>query len=402
MASLRAQTGPAAAPAPQHAAAGMMHVLLLAPAIEDYCVEYANAVAGVARISLIAPARLFGDYAPFLDPAIDLHLVDWPRHSSPRNLVAAPRLARLIDRLRPDLVHVLAESVVWLNLVLLGTRRRGLVTTMHDVAYHLGDHASRRVPRRFANWLMARSDLVIVHGTALRAEAERAYPRLRQRLAVLPHLQLRRYLNIARKSRLRRRDDPTVNVLFFGRIYAYKGLDVLIRSIPAVLERFAQLRVTIAGEGEAIEQYTRLISHPPAFDIRNRRIGDDETAQLFTDADIVVLPYVEASQSGVLAIAQAFAKPVIVTDVGELGRSVDHGVTGLVVPARDAATLAEAILRLAGDDALRQRLGQAGCAAATAAAAPEHVAAAAGAIYRRVIAQRVIAGRAGPAPAEPA
>ena len=57
-------------------------------------------------------------------------------------------------------------------------------------------------------------------------------------------------------------------------------------------------------------------------EIRNRVIPDVETAQVFTDADIVVLPYVEASQSGVLAMAQAFAKPVIVTDVGELGSCV--------------------------------------------------------------------------------
>ena len=97
------------------------------------------------------------------------------------------------------------------------------------------------------------------------------------------------------------------------------------------------------------------MADPQFFEVRNRHIPDREAAQLFIDADIVVLPYVEASQSGVLAIANAFAKPVIVTDVGELGRAVEDGVSGLVVPPADERPLADAILKLATDGALRAR-----------------------------------------------
>src|SRR5260370_17767143 len=85
---------------------------------------------------------------------------------------------------------------------------------------------------------------------------------------------------------------------------------------------------------------------------------------------MVVLPYSEASQSGVMAIANSFAAPVIVTDVGELGRSVEHDRTGLVVPARDEKSLASAIIRLAADLPLRTRLGHAGREAAEPLAPP--------------------------------
>jgi glycosyltransferase involved in cell wall biosynthesis len=192
---------------------------------------------------------------------------------------------------------------------------------------------------------------------------------------------LRRYCNIARKERLVRRDELTINLLFFGRISAYKGLDVLIRSIPLVTEVFGGIKVIVAGQGEDIEPYRRMIADPAVFDIRNRHIGDRETAQLFTDADVVVLPYTDGSQSGVLAIANAFAKPVIVTNVGELGRTVRDDISGLVIPAGDERALADAILKLSFDAALRLRLGIGGREATENAASPELVAHKAMSVY---------------------
>lgn len=363
-----------------------MHVLLLAPAIEDYCLEYANALAGSARVTLLAPARVFSKHAGFLDPSVDVRLLDWPRHSSLKNIVFVYRLIRLIGSLRPDVVHFLSEGVTWLNLIIPSLRGRGIVTTMHDVAYHPGDRASRRVPRWSVDWLIGRSDRVIVHGARLRADAERRYPKLRGRIDVLPHVQLRRYLTIATKQGMRRDGGAAVTILFFGRIYAYKGLDVLIRSIAIVTERFTGIRVIVAGTGDDIDGYKAMVADPRYFEFRTRYIPDEETAQLFTDADIVVLPYVEASQSGVLAIANAFGKPVVVTDVGELAESVENGVSGLVVPARDVAALAEAILRLVLDRALRDALGQAGRSAADATTSPEVIAAGALETYGRVLA----------------
>jgi glycosyltransferase involved in cell wall biosynthesis len=372
-----------------------MRILLLAPAIEDYCAEYANALANSAQVTLLAPARTFGGHARFVDPAVALSLLDWPRHRSPANLLLVLRIIRSIRRLRPDVVHFLSEGVLWLDLVLPAVRKYGVVTTMHDVSYHLGDHASRRIPRWFADRLVERSDKIIVHGDHLREEAEQRYPSLEGKIAVLPHLQLRRYTDIARSEQLCRRPDPKLRILFFGRIYAYKGLDVLIRSVPLVTERFDGIRVIIAGEGEDIERYRKMMSDPEFFEVRNRRIPDAETAQLFLDADIVVLPYLEASQSGVLAIASAFAKPVIVTDVGELGRSVEDGMSGIVVPAGNERALADAILKLAADEALRIRFGQSGQAAAEATAAPEIIAARAIGIYRSIGKRQALGDRAG-------
>ena len=142
-----------------------MRILLLAPAIADYCVEYANALANRAHVTLVAPRRTFKDHAGFVDSSVDLQLVDWPRHRSLKNLSFMYRLCRQIDLLRPDVVHILSEGVLWLNLVLPTAQKYGIVTTVHDVTYHTGDRASRRVPRWFADQLIKRSDRIIVHGS---------------------------------------------------------------------------------------------------------------------------------------------------------------------------------------------------------------------------------------------
>jgi glycosyltransferase involved in cell wall biosynthesis len=366
-----------------------MRLLLFGPAIVDYCVEYTNALSKRANTTLIAPERFFKEHAKFLDSSVDVRLLNWPRHRSLANVIFVHRLIWLIKSLRPDIVHFLSEGVIWLNLIVPFAKRHGLVTTMHDVSYHPGDRLSRRVPRRFADRLVLQSDRVIVHGAGLRGDAEQKYPELKGKIEVLPHLQLRRYAEFARENGLQRRKDSAVNVLFFGRISGYKGLGVLIRSIPIVTASFGDIRVTIAGEGDDIEGYVNMIVDPRFFEVRNRHIPDDETAQLFTDADIVVLPYLEASQSGVLAIASAFGKPVIVTDVGELGRTVRNGISGVVVPAGDTQALAHAILRLATDSALRTQLGNGNRAAAEQAASPDLVADGAIRIYERVIRAKI-------------
>ena len=360
-----------------------MHILLLAVGPEDYSIEYANALADTAHITVLAPARYFTANAALFSDAMDLRLLDWPRHRSFSNIAFVLRLARLINALKPDVVHFLGEGVTWMSFLAPLLRRHGIVTTMHDISYHPGDQDSRRVPRWFARRLIMQSDRVIVHGDSLRAGAESLFPGIAGKVEVLPHLQLLRYADLARKLNLQRSPGPEIRVLFFGRIFAYKGLAVLIQSIPLVAARLAAIRLIIAGQGESVASYMRDVPDRAGFDIRERHIPDVETAQLFTDADIVVLPYIEASQSGVLAIANAFARAVIVTDVGELGRSVQNGISGLVIAPNDRHALAEAILTLATDEVLRLRLGEAGRDAAQATASPAIIAAQAGKIYER-------------------
>jgi glycosyltransferase involved in cell wall biosynthesis len=118
------------------------------------------------------------------------------------------------------------------------------------------------------------------------------------------------------------------------------------------------VKIVIAGAGEDIEKYEKMMVHKDKFILYNEYIPDNRVNELFQKACIVVLPYIDGSQSGVIPQAYAFRKPVVITDVGSLPENVEEGVTGYIVPPRDSKKLAEAIIDLLTDDEKRNKMGQ--------------------------------------------
>jgi glycosyltransferase involved in cell wall biosynthesis len=201
----------------------------------------------------------------------------------------------------------------------------------------------------------------------------------------ISHPAIVRYAQIAQERRLAPAGSSRpFTVLLFGRIFAYKGLGTLVRAEALLTERLRDLRIVIAGRGDDPKTFRSEMGAPQRYDIRHRYIDDGEVAQLFLDADLVVLPYSEASQSGVLHVAGSFGKPVVATDVGELGSTVREQNLGLVVAPSDPASLAEAIAFLAERPGVRASLGASARAFAEGVNAPDAVGAAAAELYRRV------------------
>lgn len=142
-------------------------------------------------------------------------------------------------------------------------------------------------------------------------------------------------------------------LLFFGFVRRYKGLDVLLRAMPQILEHLPNAQLVVAGEsyGDS-DDYDKLIASLPDGAARwdADYIPDERVAAYFCAADVVVQPYVSATQSGVAQIAYHFERPMIVTDVGGLPEIVAHGEAGLVVPPADPAALADAVVRYFRED----------------------------------------------------
>jgi glycosyltransferase involved in cell wall biosynthesis len=155
------------------------------------------------------------------------------------------------------------------------------------------------------------------------------------------------------------------HVLFFGRIVRYKGLDYLIKAAPIVCERIPEAKIVVAGAGPDWPRCKDLIQDPNHFILHEKSVYDPDVTKLFEEAAVVVLPYIEASQSGVLNIAYAMGKPVIATNVGSLPEIVNDNVSGLIVPPGDHQALANAIVKLLSDDPLRKALGAKGYEKAT-------------------------------------
>ena len=126
---------------------------------------------------------------------------------------------------------------------------------------------------------------------------------------------------------------------FFGRICKYKGIENLLQSYCEVVKKLPQLKLLIAGSGKF--DYETIAG----VELYNRWINDDEVVSLLSGVDVVVLPYIEASQSGVIPLAFSLGKPVIVTNVGGLSEQVPSDC-GILVPSNDVNALSESILYL--------------------------------------------------------
>ena len=329
-----------------------------------YATELANAMAVEHEVLLVprdhahevsspeAPMSLDDYLAASLSPAVK---TDRLRHrrGDPRSLLEVLRLSRRISRMDADVLHVQETSDWRIVLLALLHRRRQLVVTVHDVEKHPGER--RGVQGVLFRLLLRLADKVVVHGEVLKDQFRRVFPGRSDRveIASIPHGVLSMY---------RAWDDPAVEeepatVLFFGRVCPYKGLEDLFAVQPAVSAAVPRARFVIAGKGP-IEDYSAAPHDPAAFELHNRFIPNQEVPRLFRRAAVVVLPYVEASQSGVIPVAYAFGKPVVATRIGGLPEAVEDGGSGLLIEPGRRDQLAAAIIRILADDRLRARLAQ--------------------------------------------
>jgi glycosyltransferase involved in cell wall biosynthesis len=152
------------------------------------------------------------------------------------------------------------------------------------------------------------------------------------------------------KKRLGIEDGERV-ILFFGRIAPYKGLEILVAAFQRIAAQSPNYRLVIAGRPDrGCEQYLQdIMREIERIGIRDQviqRIGhipDEETEVYFKAADVSVLPYTDASQSGVLILGYSFGLPVIATNVGSFRQDIIEGRTGFLCRPRDPIDMARVI-----------------------------------------------------------
>lgn len=136
-------------------------------------------------------------------------------------------------------------------------------------------------------------------------------------------------------------------LLFFGYVRKYKGLNVLIEAMPDILRHNPKIKLLIVGEfyDSADKYYEQIKSLKLENSVKvvQRFVPNEEVGQYYTLADIVILPYLSATQSGILNIAYGFKKPVLVTEVGGLADDVIEGKTGFVASPGNPVALSEGV-----------------------------------------------------------
>lgn len=136
----------------------------------------------------------------------------------------------------------------------------------------------------------------------------------------------------------------TKNILFFGLIREYKGLDLLIEAFGKLDKSY---RLIVAGEPYgSFEKYQKLIDASPNKEniiLNTNYIEDSQVSKYFSSADVCVLPYRSATQSGISSISYHFEVPMITTDVGGLRETIGERGTGVIMENGEPATIARAI-----------------------------------------------------------
>ena len=296
---------------------------------------------------------------------IGRHEINHYRVRDRRNFASYRDLARMLDDY--DVVH-LQGSDIWLNLNRRCFRKVPIVCTIHDPLQHVGLPWLNRKFQTIAQRIsIAQASEFIVHGEKLKAVLAATAPVPEEKISVIPHGEFSFYRGMGNQgdSPLRNQGDSPPGpkrLLFFGEVRKNKGLEYLIRAEPIISASYPDYKICLAGRfrdetGNNLRYYRSLMSNPDRFEIHDRFIGNHEVAGFFEKSDIVVLPYIGASQSGILAIAFGFGVPVVATDTGSMGEVVRDGESGALVPPGDERALAHALLKLLGDDELRGSFG---------------------------------------------
>lgn len=334
-----------------------MKVALLHFCFEDYTIELANSLIKHVDLTLIQTEKVFNTCRAALDPKIKLVSFRKPRMRDPRNFAAMVEMIQIIRDLQPDLLHVQETNDPWYDATLMLNKMPPLVTTVHDVFRHPGDKQSvfgADYTRRVAFY---RSQQIIVHANHLKTAMIENFRVPAQKLTTIPHGELGSlYQRLAKNQQSVAREPYTI--LFTGRIWPYKGLKYLIAAMPLVAAIIPEVKLIIAGGGENINRYLSEDYDRNRYEILNRFIDPDQMVQLFKRSTLSILPYIEASQSGVAALACGMGTPMIASNVGGLPELIKDGQDGLLVPPADPRKLADAIIRLLKDRPLQQQMQQ--------------------------------------------
>jgi glycosyltransferase involved in cell wall biosynthesis len=225
-------------------------------------------------------------------------------------------------------------------------RRRHIrsLVICHNVLPHERSH----IDQALARLALGRADHLIVHSAAQQAVAQELLPG--HLTTIIPHptyadFRTNTWTREAARAQLKIEGNV---LLFFGLIRPYKGLLDLIEALPTILNE-VDVTLLVVGEvwGNAAPYRDRVTALGLTDRVRliDRYVSNDEAAMYFAAADLVVLPYREATGSGVLQLALGLGAPVVATRTGGMGEVVEDGVTGFLVEPGDVNGLSRAIAK---------------------------------------------------------
>jgi glycosyltransferase involved in cell wall biosynthesis len=265
------------------------------------------------------------------------------------NPVSWFRASEEIVKMKPDciIVHYWMPFFAPAFGTIIRLVKRQLDVNVIGLLHNVNPHEKMIAGKSLTAYFLAPCDGFITLSSTVRAELGKTGTG--KPVRVIPHPVYEIFgSDVSRSTALANLNlDPAQHhLLFFGIIRPYKGLDLLLRSFANNRISHLNLKLIVAGEfyGNR-KKYLGLTAELGLMDkvkYTDAFVPKDRVGDYFAVSDLVVLPYLSATQSGIIQIAYNFGKPVVVTNVGGLREVVEHGKTGYICE-KDPELLAAAI-----------------------------------------------------------
>lgn len=244
-----------------------------------------------------------------------------------------------VRRINPDWIFVTMNHP-WHSMMLLFLRKKkNRVKIIHDVTPHSGEDSFLTRISKFFDIHTADKWVVLTEA----AKKNLVLKGIKDgKIAVIPHANFNYYLN---NNIFCSTNQLFYRIAFVGRISKYKGLNILLQAFSNVLKKLPNLKLLIAGNGDVGDYEQDFDRLSNSLELNVRWIADDEFAEIMSKVDFLVLPYLDATQSGIIPLAFAFGKPVIASNVGGIPEQIFPG-TGVLVPAGNIGALEFEILKM--------------------------------------------------------
>jgi glycosyltransferase involved in cell wall biosynthesis len=248
------------------------------------------------------------------------------------------KLIQILRKIKPDIIHI-THFHVWAIFVYL-------LRPIFKYKIFYGVHDNPFEPKEEPVFLMnffekifvKKADLILTYSNFMK-ESIKKYVSSKA-IEVLPL-----GIHDALCPKLEKKFDlnkESLDVLFFGRLESYKGIDTLVRAYEILKKENLKIKLTIAGRGK-IDKHLENKINELGIIFKNYWISNEELCRLIENCDVLVAPYKNATQSGIVSVALAYGVPIIATNVGSFSEYIKDGVNGFLVNVDDNLTLAEKI-----------------------------------------------------------
>jgi glycosyltransferase involved in cell wall biosynthesis len=270
------------------------------------------------------------------------------------NIFQHIKAIKAMNRLDADVLNIL-DIHPWYVMYWPFLKAKKKIVTINDPELHSGESnmIMNFLLRNITRFLLKYADEIIVLGKTQEKTIRKLGYRQKVIVSRIGHY------DFFQKNIKKKFSTEKNTLLFFGRIKEYKGLKYLLEALKSLKKKNLSFKLIIAGEGD-ITPYQKVINElKEHIELNVGYVSDEKVSEYFQRCSFIVMPYTDATQTGVVQVAYSFKKPVIATNVGSLPEVVIDGKTGTVIEAKNSQELVQAINTMLKNPSETKKKGQA-------------------------------------------